>query len=78
MIIPVNSIDIRFVPGQWPAPASLRDRVPEIWGWLSAKNPHLWDGRVLGVSAVVALVGSLGGLGTVILLLVQWRYGGPE
>ena len=51
MIVPVTSIDIRFVPGQWPAPASLRDRVPEIWGWLSSANPHLWDGRVLGVSA---------------------------
>lgn len=51
MIIPVTAIDIRFVPGQWPAPASLRDRVPEIWGWLSSANPHLWDGRVLGVSA---------------------------
>ena len=52
MIIPVTAIDIRFVPGQWPAPASLRARVPEIWGWLSSANPHLWDGRVLGVSAV--------------------------
>ncbi len=50
MIIPVTSVDIRFAPGLWPAPQALCDRVPEIWGWLTAANPHLWDGRVLGVS----------------------------
>ena len=51
MITPVSAVDIRLVPGQWPAPASLRERIPEIWGWLRAANPNLWDGRVLGVSA---------------------------
>jgi 8-oxo-dGTP pyrophosphatase MutT (NUDIX family) len=51
MIVPIRDVDIRFVPGRWPAPQALRDKVPETWARLLAANPRLWDGRVLGVSA---------------------------
>lgn len=52
MIIPINDVDIRFVPEPWPVPPELRDRVPATWTRLKAANPKLWDGRILGVSGV--------------------------
>ena len=52
MIIPISDADIRFIPGPWPLPQSLRDQVPETWARLSAANPRIWDGRILGVSGV--------------------------
>lgn len=51
MIVPVSEIDIRLVPGRWPMPEGMRGGVPGHWAKLVATNPHLWDGRVLGVSA---------------------------
>lgn len=52
MIIPIVDVDIRFVPGPWPVPRELRDKVPETWARLHAANPRIWDGRILGVSGV--------------------------
>ncbi|HVX74232.1 MAG TPA: NUDIX hydrolase [Devosia sp.] len=52
MIVPVTDVDIRFVAEPWPAPAALRAHVPAIWARLVAANPHLWDGRILGISGV--------------------------
>src|SRR3569833_2388 len=52
MIVPVTDVDIRFVAEPWPVPAPLRAQVPAIWARLVAANPHLWDGRILGVSGV--------------------------
>lgn len=52
-ITPITAVDIRLVPGDWPLPEALRDSVPERWARLLAANPHLWDGRILGVSAPV-------------------------
>ena len=52
MIVPVTDVDIRFVAEPWPAPAALRAQVPAIWARLVAANPHLWDGRILGISGV--------------------------
>ena len=52
MLVPITDVDIRFVPGLWPVPQTLRDRVPETWARLLADNPHLWDGRMLGVSGI--------------------------
>jgi 8-oxo-dGTP pyrophosphatase MutT (NUDIX family) len=51
MIVPVTAVDIRFATGNWPVPEALRRQVPAAWARMSAANPHLWDGRVLGVSA---------------------------
>jgi 8-oxo-dGTP pyrophosphatase MutT (NUDIX family) len=51
-IVPIVGTDIRFVPGEWPLPQDLRDSVPERWAAQLAANPHLWDGRVLGVGKV--------------------------
>src|SRR5262245_17525784 len=48
MIIPITDVDIRFVPGPWPVPQALRDKVPAAWARLIKANPRLWDGRVLG------------------------------
>jgi len=50
MIVPITDIDIRLLPGAWPVPEFLRAQVPAIWARLLAANPHLWDGRILGVS----------------------------
>ncbi|MBN9303941.1 MAG: hypothetical protein BGO82_16325 [Devosia sp. 67-54] len=52
MLVPVTDVDIRFVAEPWPVPAALRAQVPAIWARLVAANPHLWDGRILGVSGV--------------------------
>lgn len=52
-ITPITAVDIRLVPGDWPLPEALRASVPERWARLLAANPHLWDGRILGVSAPV-------------------------
>ncbi len=52
-ILPIASVDIRRVPGTWPLPPALRASVPERWARLLAGNPHLWDGRILGVSSPI-------------------------
>jgi 8-oxo-dGTP pyrophosphatase MutT (NUDIX family) len=52
MIIPIRDVDIRFVPGPWPVPQTLRERVPDIWARLLTANPKIWDGRILGVSGL--------------------------
>jgi len=52
MIIPIEDVDIRFVPEPWAVPQALRDRVPDTWVRLLAENPTIWDGRILGVSGV--------------------------
>lgn len=50
-IIPIREIDVRLVPGQWPMPETMRHAVAAHWQRLIADNPHLWDGRILGVQA---------------------------
>ena len=52
MIVPITDIDIRLLPGAWPVPEFLRAQVPATWARLLAANPHLWDGRILGVSGL--------------------------
>ena len=52
MIVPIDDVDIRLVPGSWPLPEALRALVPETWARLLAKNPQLWDGRILGVCGI--------------------------
>lgn len=49
-VIPINGVDIRLVPGAWPMPDDLRASVPGRWAAMLEANPHLWDGRILGVS----------------------------
>ncbi|MDB5527762.1 MAG: hydrolase [Devosia sp.] len=50
-ITPIAGTDIRLVPGDWPLPADLRAQVGPSWAKLSSANPHLWDGRIIGVSS---------------------------
>lgn len=50
-IVPVTSIDIRRVPGAWPLTREQRAAVEPFWQGALAANPHLWDGRILGLSA---------------------------
>ena len=50
-IVPRNDIDIRRVPGPWPLSAAQRAAVADYWRGALAANPHLWDGRILGLSA---------------------------
>lgn len=50
-IVPVSQIDIRLVPGAWPLPPAMRAEVPAFWQSALDANPHLWDGRILGLTA---------------------------
>lgn len=50
---PIHGVDIRFVPGIWPMPDDLRASVSGRWAAMLEANPHLWDGRILGVSPPV-------------------------
>lgn len=52
-VLPISGVDIRFVPGAWPMPEVLRASVPARWAAMLEENPHLWDGRILGVSPPV-------------------------
>lgn len=52
-IIPIAGTDFRLVPGKWPMPDAMRAEVPAVWAQLAAKNPHVWDGRILGFSPPV-------------------------
>jgi hypothetical protein len=49
-IVPISGTDIPMVPGAWPLPDALRAEVGPCWARLLAANPHLWDGRIIGVS----------------------------
>lgn len=49
-IRPISGTDIRMVPGAWPLAAALRAQVPVRWAAMLAANPHLWDGRIIGVT----------------------------
>lgn len=53
-----------MTPGTWPLPPELRAAVAAYWAVATVDNPHLWDGRVLGLSAPVGhpLIDSHGGL----------------
>lgn len=50
---PIHGVDIRLVPGIWPMPDDLRASVSGRWAAMLEANPHLWDGRILGVSPPV-------------------------
>lgn len=50
-ILPVSEVDIRLVPGAWPLPQAMRVELPRFWQAAMAANPHLWDGRILGLTA---------------------------
>lgn len=49
----ITDIDIRLVPGGWPMPRSLRDRVSDVWAQTKALKPNTWDGRILGFTKPV-------------------------
>ena len=50
-IVPVPPIAIVRVPGSWPLSEDHRAAVETQWRDAVAANPHLWDGRILGLSA---------------------------
>lgn len=50
-ITPISGTDIRMAPGGWSLPPDMRAQVGPTWAKLIAANPHLWDGRIIGVSA---------------------------
>jgi len=52
-IIPIKGVDIRFVEGAWPLSDELRASVAPRWAEMIAANPHLWDGRIVGVTPPV-------------------------
>lgn len=52
-VIPIKGVDIRFVEGAWPMPDDLRASVASRWAEMLAANPHLWDGRIIGVTPPV-------------------------
>ncbi|MCS6760316.1 MAG: hypothetical protein MO852_16350 [Candidatus Devosia euplotis] len=54
-IVPLTGIDIRVVPGSWPLPSELRAAVADYWAVATTDNPHLWNGRVLGLLAAASV-----------------------
>lgn len=52
-ILPISGTEFRHLPGPWPVPDAFRGRVPAIWAQLVARNPHVWDGRILGFTPPV-------------------------
>lgn len=50
-IVPVSAIDIVSVAGTWPLSAAQRAGVADYWRGATEANPHLWDGRILGLCA---------------------------
>lgn len=52
-ILPISATDFRLVGGPWPMPAEMRASVPEVWTQILARNPHVWDGRILGFTPPV-------------------------
>ena len=50
-IVKVTDIDICLVPGPWPLSDEQRAAVADYWRAATIANPHLWDGRILGLSA---------------------------
>lgn len=50
-IAPLVDIDIRRADGAWPLSPALRAGVEAHWQQALDRNPHLWDGRILGFSA---------------------------
>ena len=52
-IVPITGVEIRLAAGNWPLPAEMRAAVPGRWQAMLAQNPHLWDGRILGVTKPV-------------------------
>lgn len=40
-----------MVAGRWPLPPDMRAAVPDYWARAIAANPHLWDGRILGLTS---------------------------
>lgn len=51
MIEAIASIRITLAEGGWPLDRATRARVAAHWQEAVAENPHLWNGRVLGVLA---------------------------
>ncbi|MBJ7577067.1 hypothetical protein JHC09_04105 [Devosia sp. MC532] len=49
-VFPITALDIRFSHEAWPLPQALRAAVGETWARKLQENPHLWDGRIIGVS----------------------------
>ena len=50
-IVPIDRIEINRVDGAWPLSPAQRDAVADYWREATKANPHLWDGRILGLSA---------------------------
>lgn len=51
MIHEIVEIDLRLAPGAWPMPEALREGVAAHWQAALARNPKLWNGRMLGTVA---------------------------
>jgi hypothetical protein len=51
-VFDIAGVDIRMGQGGWPLPEALRAEVPASWARMIAANPHLWDGRVLGIADI--------------------------
>ena len=52
-IIAIAGTDFRLVPGNWPMPEAMRAEVSAVWARLVERNPHVWDGRILGFTPPV-------------------------
>jgi len=47
MPIPIRSLDLRLVPGNWAFAEAEKTRIKEHWRELAEENPRIWNGDVL-------------------------------
>ena len=58
-LVRATAVDIRRVPGDWPLPAAMRAAVATSWQEQVGRNPHLWDGRILGLCQPIEMAGGM-------------------
>ena len=79
-LIPLDRLDLRFVPQSWPFADERRVEIDAFFAELQRENPALWNGRVLLMHRHVVTNGVFEGeyLETDYASFLAWRrWGGP-
>jgi 8-oxo-dGTP pyrophosphatase MutT (NUDIX family) len=80
-LIPLDRLDLRFVPKPWPFAEQKRAEIDAFFAELQRENPALWNGRVLLMHRHVVSNGVFEGeyLETDYASFIAWRrWGGPS
>ncbi len=80
-LIPLDRLDLRFVPKPWPFAEQKRAEIDAFFAELQRENPALWNGRVLLMHRHIVSNGVFEGeyLETDYASFIAWhRWGGPS